>query len=149
MSFDRNIQIGQLMTTNVITLNPNDTLLKVEEIFKTNDFHHIPVVDKENEVKGIISRSDFNKMQGSFTIFNTKESKRYNHSIFNSTLVEEVMSKKLAKLSPEDTAIVAVGFFRENIFHALPIVDADNKLMGMLTTYDLLTYAYKEPVYMG
>ena len=40
------------MTTNIITLNPNDNLLKVEEIFKTNDFHHIPIVNKENEVKG-------------------------------------------------------------------------------------------------
>lgn len=148
MSFDRNIKISQLMTTDVITVNPNDNLLKVEEIFTTNTFHHIPVVDKNEVIQGIISRVEFYKLQHALTIFNTKSAKKHNYSIFNSTLVEEVMTKQIAKLNEEDTVLVAVGFFRENLFHALPIVDTNNKLVGILTTYDLLTYAYNEPVFI-
>ena len=148
MSFERNIKISQLMTTEVVTINPDDSLLKVEEIFNTHNFHHLPVVDENMVVKGIISRQEFHKMQHSLTIFNTKGSKKHNHSIFNATLVGEIMAKQVAKLSPEDTALVAVGFFRENLFHALPIVDKEGKLVGMLTTYDLLTYAYNEPVFI-
>ena len=147
MSFDRNIKIGSLMTTNIITVKPNDNLLKVEEIFTTNTFHHIPVVDEENIIQGIISRVEFYKLQHALTIFNTKGARKHNDSIFNATLVEEIMTKKIAKLSSEDSVLVAVGFFRENLFHALPIVDEHNRLIGILTTYDLLTYAYNEPAF--
>ncbi len=148
MSFERNIKISQLMTTDVITLHPDDSLLKVEEIFTTHDFHHLPVVDENKVVKGIISRQEFHKMQHSLTIFNTKSAKKHNHSVFNATLVGEIMTKQIAKLGPEDTALIAAGFFRENLFHALPIVNKEEKLVGMLTTYDLLTYAYNEPVFL-
>lgn len=148
MSFDRNITVSQLMTTDVITVNPDDNLLKVEEIFTAHNFHHIPVVNEKNVIKGIISRGDFYKMQNSLTVFNTKSSKIHNHAIFNSTLVGEIMAKKMAKLNPNDTALVAVGIFRENLFHALPIVDGEGKLIGLLTTYDLLTYAYNEPIFI-
>ena len=136
------------MTTDVITLHPDDSLLKVEEIFTTHDFHHLPVVDENKVVKGIISRQEFHKLQHSLTIFKTKSAKRHNQSIFNATLVEEIMAKQVAKLTPEDTALVAAGFFRENLFHALPIIDEEGILVGILTTYDLLTYAYKEPVFL-
>ena len=59
-----------------------------------------------------------------------------------SLLVKEVMSKQVATLGPEDTLELAAGFFRENMFHALPVVDEDNMLIGIVTTYDLLNYAY-------
>jgi CBS-domain-containing membrane protein len=137
------------MTTDVITLHPNDNLLKVEEIFTNNDFHHIPIVDEKGCVLGIISKNDFHKMQHSFTIFETKASKKANYAIFQATLVGEIMEKKVAQLNPNDSALVAIGIFRENLFHALPIVNESNVLVGILTTYDLLTYAYNEPVYMN
>jgi CBS domain-containing protein len=63
--------------------------------------------------------------------------------------VGEIMEKKVAQLNPNDSALVAIGIFRENLFHALPIVNESNVLVGILTTYDLLTYAYNEPVYMN
>lgn len=144
MSFDRNITVSQLMTTDVITVNPDDNLLKIEEIFASHDFHHIPVVDEEKIIKGIISRGDFYKVQHSFTIFNTQGSKKHNSAMFYSTLVGEIMSKQVVDLSPNDTVLVAVGIFRENLFHALPVINEEGKLAGLLTTYDLLTYAYKE-----
>jgi len=136
------------MTTDVITVNPDDNLLRVEEIFTTHDFHHIPVVDQENVVKGIISRKEFYRMQHALSIFNTKGAQKRNESMFSAVLVSEIMAKHVAKLGPDDTALVAVGFFRENLFHALPIVDEAGKLVGLLTTYDLLTYAYNEPIFI-
>lgn len=146
MNFNRSIPIGQLMTTELKTLSPDDNLLKVEELFQQNDFHHIPIVDASQKIVGIISRVDFYKMEDSFTIFNTVKSRHYNTSIFKSILVSEIMIKQLATLHPEDTAIAAMGMFNENLFHAIPVVDKNHKLLGLVTTYDLLTYAYKEPI---
>jgi len=57
--------------------------------------------------------------------------------------VEEVMTKKVATLSPDDPLSVAVGIFRENLFHALPVVD-EGTLVGLLTTHDLIGYCCRE-----
>lgn len=149
MSFNRTINVGQLMTTDLSTLGPDDNLIKVDKLFRTHDFHHIPIVDKAGCILGIISRGDFYKMEDSFTVFNTVKSRQTNAGLFQSTLTQEIMSKQLVTLQPTDTAITAMGMFKENLFHALPIVEANNKLVGLLTTYDLLTYAYNEPVYIA
>ena len=148
MNFDRNIRVSKLMTSEVVSVGPNDNLLKVESIFDANSFHHIPVVNSDNRVLGMISKADINKVQHSLTIFNTREAKKHNQSFMHAILASEIMSKNTAMLRQDDSALVAVGIFRENFFHAMPVVDKDGKLAGMLTTYDLLTYAYNEPVFI-
>jgi CBS domain-containing membrane protein len=140
---DRSTTIGQIMTTNLITVTPKDTMADVQEIFRTHNIHHIPVVDG-TKVVGIISHTDYLKLLHGFTLFNTRKSEEYNNAIMRSLLVQEVMVKQIAKLNPEDSVYMAAGFFRENLFHALPVVKEDGTLIGIITTYDLLNYAYNE-----
>ena len=147
MDFDKNIAVKELMTTNAVTVFSNDLLVKVEAVFNTYDFHHIPVISEDGEVLGIISKSDFYRMQDSFTFFDTAKSRQVNHSIFQSIVASEIMAKPLVTLSPDDTALKAMSIFRENLFHALPVVDENRKLLGILTTFDLLVYAYQEPAF--
>ena len=138
--------IGQIMTTEVLTVYPDDLMTKVGDIFKTHNFHHIPVIEKDGTVVGIISKSDYYQILHGLTIFKIKNSKEYNESISRSLLAKEVMTKQVATLHPEDSLQLAVGIFRENFFHAMPIVDEHKKLVGILSTYDLLNYAYREPM---
>jgi len=56
------------------------------------------------------------------------------------------MTKQLAKLKPNDTISIALGYFRENRFHAIPIVDENKKLVGIVSTLDMINYAYKDLV---
>lgn len=53
-----NTPIKNLMTTDVVTIRPNDLMMVVKEIFETNSFHHIPVVGEKEQLVGIISRHD-------------------------------------------------------------------------------------------
>lgn len=138
--------IKKIMTTDVISLHPKDTMVKAREIFRTKNIHHIPVVDDKNKVVGIISSQDYNKLQNTFTFFKTSRSEEYNDAIMKSMLAGEVMIKQLAILKPEDTLKKAANYFRENRFHAIPIVDDTNKLVGIVTTFDLLNYAYNQVV---
>ena len=131
------------MSTPVITVSPSDTMDRVQTIFRTNNIHHIPVVE-DGKVVGIISNSDYLRLLHGFTLFRTEKSEQYNDAILRSLLASEVMTRQVATLSPKDSLMMAVGFFRENLFHALPVVD-NGKLVGIVTTFDLLTYAYSEP----
>lgn len=141
---DKTTTVGQLMTTNVLFVRPDDLMEKVDDIFRMNNIHHIPVIESSGKVVGIVSKTDYFKILHGFTLFKTEKSEEYNKAILRSLLVKEVMSKQVAKLNPEDGVMVAAGFFRENLFHALPVVDKRNNLVGILTTFDLLNYAFEE-----
>ncbi len=143
---DRSTTVGQIMSTPVITVGPDDTMKKVQDIFRMNNIHHIPVV-VDGKVAGIISKSDYLRLLHGFTLFKTEKSVEYNDAIMRSLLVGEVMTKQVATLGPEDTVEMAAGFFRENLFHALPVV-SKGKLVGIITTFDLITFAFSEPVMM-
>lgn len=146
---DRTATIATIMTRNVFFVHPNDTMQRVDELFNANNIHHIPVIDDESKVVGIISKADYLKILHGFTLFKTEKSKEYNKAILRSLLVSEVMTKQVASLYPDDTVEIAAGYFRENLFHAIPVVDRQKKLVGIITTFDMLNYAFMEPALLS
>lgn len=146
MTKSKEATIGDIMSTPVITVGPNDTMDKVQDIFRKNNIHHVPVV-REDKVVGMISKSDYLRLLHGFTLFKTHKSEEYNDAILRSLLAGEVMTRQLAVLNPEDSLELAAGYFRENLFHALPIIDSEEgNLVGILTTYDMINHAYRGEV---
>ena len=141
-----NNTVATIMTDEVLAVHPGETLEKVHQIFQQNNIHHIPVVNAEREVVGIISKSDYLLLCDHMTLFGREWNIENNNRFFRSILVEEVMTKQVAKLKPDDSIYLAAAFFKENLFHAIPIVDEKNKLVGIVSTYDLLTYAFRGTV---
>lgn len=75
---------------------------------------------------------------------NPKWQKKFNEEVFATVTAAEVMSKPVAMLYPDDTLEQAMNYFRENLFHAAPVVNKQTKkLEGILTTFDLLNFAYR------
>ncbi|MCB0640732.1 MAG: CBS domain-containing protein [Phaeodactylibacter sp.] len=136
--------IKQLMTTNVLVVHPNDTMLKVHELFHSNTIHHLPVVDAGNRVIGMISKSDYLAVSNALPLFKPEKREAANVKLFQSLLVEDVMTRQVATLAPEDALEVAIGYFKENMFHAIPIVDPAGRLAGILSTYDLLVFFFDQ-----
>jgi CBS domain-containing protein len=134
------------MTRSVITLKPKDLMTEVEKVFRKNNIHHIPIIDDSGRVVGILSKTDFFKIQHGMTLFKSRNVEVYNSTLMRSLLVEEVMTRQVATLHYEDSIGVAVGIFQENLFHALPVVDEEHLLVGIITTHDLLNYAFKEEI---
>jgi acetoin utilization protein AcuB len=140
-----NTPLSEIMTKDLVTVGPNDTLEIVDYIFNHNTFRHLPVVDNSGKILGIISKSDYLLLCNSMTIFNKAQEHEKNLRFLRTLLTEEVMSTPLVKLTPDTKVSVAAGIFRENTFHAIPIVDKDDVLLGLITTIDLLNYAYDQP----
>lgn len=135
------------MTRDLITVSPTTLLGEIHEIFKTHAIHHLPVVDDENRLKGIISTIDYAKSLDCFTIFGTKYSMEHNEKIFTSLMAKDIMTKKVVTLSPDDKIGTAVGIFRENILRSILMVN-DDELVGILTPFDLFIHAYHEPTFV-
>lgn len=124
--------IKGIMSTDLITLGEFDPLSKVEQIFKNNKIHHIPVTES-NKLIGIVSKSDFLFFQRGF---NSDESK-YDSYRLKTHFVHQIMTTGVAKMDVEDKINVALEIFKENIFHAIP-VEEHGKLVGIVTTYDVI-----------
>lgn len=134
-------KLKEIMTTDLITVEPHETMDKVKEIFSTSSIHHLPVVSA-GKIIGIISKSDYLMLLHGFTLFKTVRSKEYNDSVLRSLLVKEVMTKQVSTLGPDDSVEIAANFFLENLFHSIPVTDRDGGLLGIVTTYDLIKFAF-------
>jgi CBS domain-containing protein len=132
------IPLGDVMTGDLIFLHPDDSLRKVDEIFDNYTIHHIPVVDEEEKLLGIVSRIDFLKANELFSLFNDNN--------FSELTVSDIMTASLTTAEPADTIAFALGVFQKNLIHALPVVE-DEKLVGLVTTYDILDYFINEDAY--
>jgi acetoin utilization protein AcuB len=132
--------ISEIMTRYLITVSPNTTLDKIRAIFQQHDFHHLPVVDGEQLV-GILSRIDVDRVSRCLGLFHSKSNQEYNDRLFQSLLAEEVMTKTVKTIAPEEPVGYAAVLFSENKFHALPVVER-GQLVVMVTTFDLMEFAY-------
>jgi CBS domain-containing protein len=148
MQTANNISIKQIMTTDVMIVSPNDSMQKVHDIFQAQNIHHLPVVDDSGKVVGIVSKTDYNFVSYAFPLFRSEKREEANVQLFESLLVEDVMTKQVATLGPDDPISLAGGFFRENLFHAIPVVDLSDRLVGILSTYDLLNYFFEQPAFL-
>jgi CBS domain-containing protein len=132
--------VSEIMTRYLITVTPNTTLDKINALFEQHDFHHLPVVTGERLV-GILSRTDLDRVSSCVDLFHSKANELYNEKLFKSLLAEEVMTPKAVVLAPDDSVGYAAILFARNTFHALPVVVGE-KLVGMVTTFDLINYAF-------
>ena len=133
--------IRDIMTKDLITVKPNNLITAVDRIFSANDFHHIPVIEDDGKLVGIISRYDFNLLCDKSTLFNNN-ALSINQRVFQSILAKDIMIKQLVTIGPDETPAKAADIMKENLFHALPVVDENKTLIGIVTTYDLLALAY-------
>ncbi len=123
--------VSTLMVTDLVTINPETSLRKVKEIFEEHSFHHLPVVDFR-KIVGMVSRTDFDRFVGGL-----KKANDATTDLLEKTRAEEIMTKGLGKLEPDDRINVALEIFSKNWFHALPVVK-DDELVGIITTQDII-----------
>ena len=129
--------IREIMSRDLITSDPNETLIKVQKKMADNMIHHIPVVENK-KVTGMVSLNDINRLAHPFTQFNNPEAEASNQQLFSTMLAKEIMTNPVVKVREDDTVSTAVDIFLENIFHALPVVNNNDEIVGMLSTLDIL-----------
>ncbi len=127
--------IRNLMTKEVVTLNPSNTLYTAEKRLKKNHIRHIPVIENEKLI-GLISLSDLKRV--SFIDAYSKEGTE-DTPVYNLLSIKDMMIKNPITVSPESTILEVSKLLASKEFHSLPVVE-DEKLVGIVTTTDLLHF---------
>ena len=63
-----------VMTRNLITVHEHEIVTTIAKTFKAYGFHHIPIVNNDSKLVGIISQIDIERLKLSASIFKTKNS---------------------------------------------------------------------------
>ncbi len=145
IQFQMNIlaPVKTIMSSNLLTVSPVDKLTHIQELFDQHNIHHLPVV-RYKELVGLVSKTDFlHFIRG----FNHNEEDRFvNEARLRAYTAKDIMTTGLAKLNPNDRINVALEIFLVNRFHAIPIVEENNELVGIITTFDIIKAASGEQV---
>ncbi len=128
--------VSTIMTTDLKTAGPNDAVTVLDEIFKQYRIHHVPIIEEEGKVVGIISKSDFLYLLRGFTVH---ESDRFRESAkMRAFKINEIMHKEVVTLHEGEPVKKAVQMLAENRFRSIPIVDDSGSLVGIVTTHDIV-----------
>ena len=132
--------VSEIMTKELITLRPSDSIAEAAKIFNSKRVHHIPVTI-DDKLLGIISMSDYLFFRRGF--LDDRDDEKIEEVRLNNYEVSYIMTKGIATLEPTDKINVALEIFKENLFHAIPVVDED-VLVGIVTTHDIIHHLAKD-----
>lgn len=126
--------VREIMTTEVATLDYDAKLLDAALQMRSSGFRHLPVV-KDGQLAGVISDRDVQRASPS--IFSDITPEEYNR-LFETTPIAKVMAREPVTVDPDTPVREVVRLMHENKFGSLPVVDKESKLVGIVTTTDLL-----------
>ncbi|MDP2341851.1 MAG: CBS domain-containing protein [Deltaproteobacteria bacterium] len=127
--------IRDIMTRNPITASPWTTIGEVAETLLREDIRHLPIVDA-GAVVGVISDRDVRQFARDTLFAGTPEARRH-----LSAPVTSIMSTDVIDAAADDDVDVAIERMIENKIGALPVIDGDGVLVGILSTHDVLKRA--------
>lgn len=123
------------MTKDVITVQINESLHRVNDTFKKKSIRHLPVV-VDDELVGILSQTDILRISFGNTFGDQNEG---DEAIFDMLSINQVMKHSPITVSSEETIKDVAKVLAKKEFHALPVVD-EKKLVGIVTTTDIINY---------
>jgi len=122
------------MSTDVITANHADGLRQTFYRMRERRIRHMPVLGLLGQLVGVISDRDLRRPDW----VDGEENVAHYYVLDNSHKVEEAMTAPAVTVRAGEPIEAALKLLLERGFGALPVVDDEGKLIGMLSAVDLL-----------
>ncbi|OEU73261.1 MAG: CBS domain-containing protein [Desulfuromonadales bacterium C00003068] len=128
------MKIEEIMSTRVVTVELDDSLSVVKELFDKTGFHHLLVVE-DDRLCGVISDRDLLKaLSPALGTIAEKLSDRENLK----KKVHQVMSRKPTCLMLGATVVDAVSLFNANTVTCIPVIDILSRPVGIVSWRDIM-----------
>lgn len=124
-TIDAPSQVSDVMTRDILTMQPDQSFAEVVGMMATRSFHHMLVVDEDERLRGMISDRDVLRALSRTPDWNKKS-------------VAEIMTPDSFTTTPECGIAAAVRVMLEKRINCLPVIGADGRVAGILTSTDLL-----------
>ncbi len=115
-------RVQEIMNPHVVTITEDESVKTAARKLLKGETNHLPVIDADQKLVGIITTYDVSK------------------SVLrdgNSLKVSEIMSKKVVVVAPDEPVDVAAQRLDQHNISALPVIDANYHVIGILNAVDL------------
>ena len=120
------MDVNSYMSKDLVTIEAGTKILDALDLMKKHNIHRLPVVEGDRMIglvtEGIISR-------------NTPSTMTY---LLNRTSANDIMEKNVITINKEALLEEAAVNMRKNAIGVLPVVEGDNKLVGIITEKDIM-----------
>ncbi len=146
-----------IMTKKVITVGPEDTVKEAARLLAEHKISGLPVVNGQQQVVGIVSEGDFimrtqklhvptfiQILGGVIYLDDPREFKEELRRVA-AYLVKDIMTVKVVTVDEETELEEVASIMFEEKVNRVPVVNADNKLVGIVSRADIVrSLAQKE-----
>ena len=130
------LRVRDLMTPNVVTVRPDDSIAMAYELMLDNRFRHLIVVDAEGDLVGLLTHRDLLRYS---LIERSELPLSLQRSILRRIRVEEVMTSEVETAEPGQWLQEAALVMFENKYGCLPVVEG-SRVVGILTEADFVRF---------
>lgn len=128
------MHVRDYMTASVVSANLRDGLRQTFYRMRERGVRHMPVLDDRERLVGIISDRDLRRPDW---VDDEENVARY-YLLDNSAKVEGAMTPAPITVNGDSDIADALAIFLDRRYGALPVVDAERRVIGMLSAYDVL-----------
>ena len=125
--------LDMIMSTDLITIAPQENLAAARSLMHDNKIHHLPVVDGD-ELVGLVTLTNVLAATDSFL----REEENRIHA--NEIIVRDMMVTDVATVDEHATLRQAALFLEKHRIGCLPVM-SDGKLIGIITDTDFVAVA--------
>jgi CBS domain-containing protein len=144
--------VGDIMSTDVVTVHPETDVETLLRLMRRHELQGVPVVDEATRVVGIVTESDLvireedadlhlphhiDLFGGVIFLEPFKHYEERLRRAFAAT-VSDMMTPDPLTVGPDDSVHDAARLIAERHHNRLPVVDAEGKLLGIVTRVDVL-----------
>lgn len=133
--------ISEYMTPDPITISSAVLLPEARRMLNEYQIRHLPVIDKENKLIGIVTDRDLRSAYPSSVT--SKAEKMLAFEQVEKTTVEDMMTTTCSTLSPDSSIDDALVIFDRDKVGGIPVVSEENVVLGIFSLLDL-TSAYRK-----
>ena len=128
------LKVSSFMTQKVLTAHPDDGIRHTFFRMREDDVRHFPVVDNDNKLIGIISDRDLRRPEW------VDEAPDLSHiyNLDDELTVKDLMSTNLIVAHTYESLHKVTKVLIEHRFGALPVLNKEQELVGVLSATDLL-----------
>jgi CBS domain-containing membrane protein len=130
----RNLVVEDVMSKDVFTLERNDKLSIADDVMKQRRIRHIPVLDREGELCGIITQRDLFR---GILLRSLGFGSRAEDKMLDSLSVKDAMHEDIITTSPDTPLADAARQMLASKVGCLPVVDG-GRLVGLISEADFV-----------
>ncbi len=128
--------VSRSMTRKVITAGPETGIFEAQELMTQSKIRHLPVIETDGRLVGIVTDRDIRSALP-YEFFKKHPSMQEKEK-FSKLQIKDIMSKNPITISPTYTIQDALLMIQDAKVGALPVVDEENRLTGIISVRDLL-----------